>query len=45
MLNLFDLDSVTGVFERVNSCGNDELSDPSNWQQPRRYKFGVRVEF
>jgi len=45
VLNLFDSENATGVCDNVNGCGDFELGDPTNWQQPRRYELGVRVEF
>ena len=45
ILNLFDSENATDVCDRVNGCGDFELGDPIEWQKPRRYELGVRVEF
>jgi len=45
VLNLFDSENATAVCERETGCGDFEMGDPTEWQNPRRYELGVRVEF
>ena len=45
VLNLFDSENATGVCELIRGCGEYELGDATEWQQPRRYELGMRVEF
>ena len=45
VLNLFDAENATWVCDNVNGCGEFELGDPLEWQMPRRYELGMRVEF
>ena len=43
--NLLSTESVTNVCINETGCGAFELGDPIEWQRPRRYELGVRVEF
>ena len=44
--NLLDTEQERSVCERISGCGSDvELGDPVEWQQPRRYSLGFRIEF
>jgi hypothetical protein len=43
--NAFDSENVRDVCSNVSGCGAFELGEPIEWQQPRRYELGVRVEF
>ncbi len=45
VFNLFDSESVTDVCERVTGCGDLEMGAPIDWQQPRSYQLGLRLEF
>jgi hypothetical protein len=45
VLNLFDAENATVVCDDVNGCGEFGLGDPLEWQMPRRYELGLRVEF
>jgi len=45
VLNLFDSENATAVCERETGCGDFEMGDPTEWQIPRRYELGLRVEF
>lgn len=45
VFNLFDSESVEGVCERVTGCGDLDMGEPTDWQQPRSYQLGMRVEF
>jgi hypothetical protein len=39
--------SQTGdeICGRVTGCGGYDFGDPIQWQQPRRYEVGLRLEF
>ena len=43
--NALDSEDVRDVCRRADGCGAFELAEPIEWQQPRRYELGVRVEF
>ena len=43
--NALDSENVRDVCRRADGCGAFELTEPIEWQQPRRYELGVRVEF
>ena len=45
VLNLLDSENATEVCEFVRGCGEFEMGDATEWQQPRRYELGVRLEF
>jgi hypothetical protein len=43
--NLLSTESVTDVCTNETGCGAFAPGDPIDWQRPRRYELGVRVEF
>jgi len=49
--NVFSSEQPSEVCGHISGCGTDEdgapivMGDPVNWQTPRRYELGVRVEF
>jgi hypothetical protein len=49
--NVFSAEQPTTVCEHVSGCGFEEdggpisAGDPTEWQTPRRYELGFRVEF
>ncbi len=49
--NVFSDDQPTAVCEHIGGCGLAEdgapidMGDPTDWQTPRRYELGFRVEF
>jgi hypothetical protein len=43
--NVFSDERPTEVCERVGGCGEIEMGEPTDWQTPRRYELGFRVEF
>jgi len=43
--NALDSETATRVCEQATGCGAFEMGDPIEWQQPRRYELGLRVEF
>jgi hypothetical protein len=51
VFNLFDDEQTTGVCGQISGCGfydddgRIEMADPTDWQLPRRYEAGFRVEF
>jgi len=46
VFNAFSSEEVTGVCVSINGCGGDTLTGgATNWQTPRRYELGFRVEF
>jgi hypothetical protein len=46
VFNVFSSEEVTGVCVSINGCGGDTLTGgATNWQTPRRYELGFRVEF
>jgi hypothetical protein len=46
VFNVFSSEEVTGVCNSINGCGGDTLTGgATNWQTPRRYELGFRVEF
>jgi len=45
VLNLFDSENATYVCDWNTGCGEFEMGDALEWQQPRHYELGVRVEF
>ena len=51
VLNALNSEQPTDVCEHISGCGFDEnetpieMGDPTNWQTPRRYEVGFRVEF
>jgi hypothetical protein len=51
VLNVLSSEQPTGVCEHISGCGNYEddspisMGDPTEWQIPRRYEVGFRIEF
>ncbi len=50
VFNAFSSEEVTQVCQSINGCTdtNGDHADtggPTNWQTPRRYELGFRVEF
>lgn len=45
VINVFSEEAVTQVCTSDVGCGDVALGDPLNWQNPRRYELGFRVEF
>jgi hypothetical protein len=43
--NVFSDERPTSVCARVSGCGDINMGEPTNWQTPRRYEVGFRVEF
>ena len=49
--NVFSSEQPTAVCAHISGCGLDEggapieMGDPTDWQTPRRYELGFRVEF
>jgi hypothetical protein len=46
-LNAFSSENVVWVCDRVSGCGGDEfeMGEPTDWQTPRRWELGFRIEF
>ena len=45
VLNLLDSERPIQVCESVTGCGAAATGAPMNWQQPRHYEVGLRLEF
>ena len=45
VFNVFDSECTWNVCGNVSGCGDYEMGDTVQWQQPRRYELGFRVEF
>ena len=45
VFNVFSDERPTSVCRRISGCGEIEMGEPTNWQTPRRYELGFRVEF
>ena len=45
VFNLFDSENPIAVCERATGCGDSEMGDPIEWQQPRSYQLALRLEF
>jgi hypothetical protein len=45
VVNALDSECTFIVCENVTGCGNFEMGDTIQWQQPRRYELGLRVSF
>ncbi len=46
VFNVFSSEQVTGVCVSIDGCGGDTATGgATNWQIPRRYELGFRVEF
>ena len=43
--NAFSDEQPTAVCGHISGCGDIEMGDPTDWQTPRRYELGFRVEF
>jgi len=43
--NLLSVEGPIWVCNNVEGCGDYELSDPTQWQFPRRFELGLRVEY
>jgi len=43
--NVFSAEQPTNVCWHISGCGEIEMGEPTNWQTPRRYEVGFRVEF
>jgi hypothetical protein len=43
--NALDTEKAGDVCRAVDGCSGYELGEPIEWQQPRRYEIGARVEF
>ncbi len=44
-LNVFSSEQPTAVCAHISGCGSYEMGDPIEWQVPRRYEVGLRLEF
>lgn len=44
VLNLFDGEGATGWCQDVDGCGSYGFAEALEWQQPRRFELGLRVE-
>jgi hypothetical protein len=45
VINVLDNEHPTGICGRRTGCGDYEMGDAGEWQQPRRYQLGFRLEF
>jgi hypothetical protein len=45
LINALDSEHTWWVCNKINGCGDFEMGDAIEWQQPRRYEVGFRVEF
>ncbi len=45
VLNALSSEQPTAVCEHISGCGAFEMGEATNWQVPRRYEVGVRLEF
>jgi hypothetical protein len=45
VFNVFSSEQAVAVCQRVSGCGAIEMGEPIEWQIPRRYEVGFRVEF
>lgn len=43
--NVLDSETAIAVCENFTGCGGFDMGDAIEWQRPRRYEFGVRVDF
>ncbi len=43
--NVFSDEQPTSVCEHISGCGDIAMGEPTDWQTPRRYELGFRVEF
>jgi len=44
-LNVFSSEQPVAVCQRISGCGDIEMGQPTEWQFPRRYEVGFRIEF
>jgi hypothetical protein len=45
VFNVFSSEQPVAVCERISGCGDYQMGEPLEWQLPRRYEVGFRVEF
>jgi hypothetical protein len=45
VFNVFSSEQAVAVCEWISGCGEFEMGEPIEWQIPRRYEVGFRVEF
>ena len=45
LYNAFSSEQPISVCQRISGCGSIAMGEPTNWQTPRRYEVGFRVEF
>ena len=45
VFNVVSSEQPTWVCDRISGCGGIEMGEPVEWQIPRRYEVGFRVEF
>jgi hypothetical protein len=45
VLNVTSSEQPLSVCSHISGCGSFEMGDPTNWQTPRHYEVGFRVEF
>jgi hypothetical protein len=51
VFNVLGTENVFGVCAHISGCGSYEdggpinMGDPTDWQLPRRYEVGSRIEF
>jgi outer membrane receptor protein involved in Fe transport len=45
VFNVFSSEQAVAVCQRISGCGGFEMGEPLEWQIPRRYEIGFRVEF
>ena len=43
--NVLNSERPIAVCENIHGCGSYAFSDPTQWQTPRRFEVGLRVEF
>ena len=43
--NVFSNEQPTSVCTHITGCGGFDMGEPTNWQTPRRYEVGFRLEF
>jgi hypothetical protein len=45
VFNVFSSEQQVAVCQWISGCGGFEMGEPIEWQIPRRYEVGFRVEF
>ncbi|MEJ2189406.1 MAG: TonB-dependent receptor [Acidobacteriota bacterium] len=45
VFNVFNSEQPTAVCSHISGCGQYEMGEPGEWQIPRRYEAGLRLEF